>query len=908
MYTFVIEVRTESGSLVLPKTALVVDLNKVTTFETLFSVLKDTVGDRLPQAIDSVTKVRVFQDLQKRVEGIEVPGVATDTQVSVDLQFRGVEFSVYSGLGSCDTDSNHGNSVTGQTEAGKTKRDAFALLMSTSVEYMLPPKHDHDCGTQMDRKLTGPQQLYNDLIDWLNSINAGWTKACMDSAKAVVNALTNSLWYIDHCHDKLQEKCCKLPSAFDKFQGYNRYKELRHKAPVVTSEKLESICCDLAKCLSFPSMQTKRNSRLYTEGEALLNSLSKYKAHLDRDAVNHREKYHACTEGKCVGEKDSSLQFIPPIPAVPSCYAVLNDTFNRCNDFEYISIDEFCPHDRIERRKYIKDLRLSKPLMLFRIAYGGSIGTLNFVWPVPWDDSPERSTRNSLVIGNITQTVPKFSSRAMRRDFLDKYASYVKASKSVMRQMFYDLTGCEPASENKEQKTRDETTAKVLMNSDDPDLLLDWRALNRKDVDTKFGQFFDEVGKFFEEQLLAVQERRHGEALYLPLAMSIEDLSAQVAKRLPPETPIPSNETLRLQFLPSTEFAKTALRHTGRFQVKFRVQTRQARMDHPDSKYVAVQFRYLKEFCVRFRDQAVFACLDDKSIVPVGEPGAAISTGVRGHNKVLAPVDGPTLTALDHDFHVCGLVPSVVLLCDIPQDKADSFFRGTICVTTKDKIFQPSTPYRHATELVAVLRHLCSTDSVNLSKPILAIMTDGGPDHRLTYETVKASLVQLFMQLDLDMLVATRTAPNHSWLNPAERCMSILNLALQHAALERDQLPEHLEKHLKNKSSMAAIREVALHNAHLKEAYAEAVINVIELVNKRFQRMKLKGKHIKTYEAALDADIESQLDPVRTFTSSHLSTSSKTDDIRKMKPLQVMNLLSKKKMDFFFMKKANMYF
>ena len=70
-------------------------------------------------------------------------------------------------------------------------------------------------------------------------------------------------------------------------------------------------------------------------------------------------------------------------------------------------------------------------------------------------------------------------------------------------------------------------------------------------------------------------------------------------------------------------------------------------------------------------------------------------------------------------------------------------------------------------------------------KHILCIYTDGGPDHRLTYLSVKVSLVCLFLLLDLDYLIAARTAPCHSWRNPVERVMSTLNLGLQCVGLER---------------------------------------------------------------------------------------------------------------------------
>jgi hypothetical protein len=96
-------------------------------------------------------------------------------------------------------------------------------------------------------------------------------------------------------------------------------------------------------------------------------------------------------------------------------------------------------------------------------------------------------------------------------------------------------------------------------------------------------------------------------------------------------------------------------------------------------------------------------CLDDKATVPVGEPGKPQATGVRGHNRSLASLDGPLQSALDQDFHVTGVVPSVAFSVDVPQNSQDSFFNGKAYVTCKDKIFQPSCPFRHGVELADVI-------------------------------------------------------------------------------------------------------------------------------------------------------------------------------------------------------------
>lgn len=68
----------------------------------------------------------------------------------------------------------------------------------------------------------------------------------------------------------------------------------------------------------------------------------------------------------------------------------------------------------------------------------------------------------------------------------------------------------------------------------------------------------------------------------------------------------------------------------------------------------------------------------------------------------------------------------------------------------------------------------------------LLLYTDGGPDHRLSYPSVKVALICLFLRLDIDFLIAARTAPGQSWANPVERIMSLLNLALQNVALSRE--------------------------------------------------------------------------------------------------------------------------
>ena len=171
------------------------------------------------------------------------------------------------------------------------------------------------------------------------------------------------------------------------------------------------------------------------------------------------------------------------------------------------------------------------------------------------------------------------------------------------------------------------------------------------------------------------------------------------------------------------------------------------------------------------------------------------------------PLHGPTLLALDHDFHVHDIVPSVTFFVDIPENPKDSFSNGQAFVTNKDKVTEPSCPLRHATETCRLIQTHFSDCGVISKNPILVIVSDGGPDHRVTYGTVKVSAVALFRALDLDMLICLRTCPYQSWQNIAERIMSTLNLALQNVSLARRSMDPEFEKLVHNKNSLSEVRE-----------------------------------------------------------------------------------------------------
>ena len=270
-------------------------------------------------------------------------------------------------------------------------------------------------------------------------------------------------------------------------------------------------------------------------------------------------------------------------------------------------------------------------------------------------------------------------------------------------------------------------------------------------------------------------------------------------------------------------------------------------MSHEDEHYCAALLRYLKEKAAETREESVLLFSDDKAKVPIGDPGSAVSTGVRG-KKTLTSVN-TTLRALDHDMNTASLTPSVTLKCEIPEDASNLFVRGIAHVSVNDSIFQQSIPFRHASMVVKVLEQ-------GQIPPILYRYTDGGADQRSNLEKVKCANICLFMELNLDLLVHARCAPGHSFVNPAERVMSLLNLALQNCSLKRDRGPDDAEKAFRYAGSMNKMREAAENNQDIKKHWTESIEHAQSFIRNRFLHLKLKDEPLQAQDPVPDVDMD----------------------------------------------------
>ena len=124
----------------------------------------------------------------------------------------------------------------------------------------------------------------------------------------------------------------------------------------------------------------------------------------------------------------------------------LDDIMCETKDYVFVDLEGFCPEDRLKRRTYINNIKLSVPVVLYRVAFGGAVGTHNFLWCVPEKDGDMEL--NMKVVTKINKSLPKYCNRAVKRQFLNKYAKHIHAPKSLLRSLFYELTGFEPCQES----------------------------------------------------------------------------------------------------------------------------------------------------------------------------------------------------------------------------------------------------------------------------------------------------------------------------------------------------------------------------------------------------------------------------------------------------------------------------
>lgn len=166
------------------------------------------------------------------------------------------------------------------------------------------------------------------------------------------------------------------------------------------------------------------------------------------------------------------------------------------------------------------------------------------------------------------------------------------------------LTGDSSVAENKISKEVAERV-KFCFEMEDPSLVTDVRYHNGRVC--QYELFFEKCKEYLSNTVEgASDDRSHDKFTHQAAAISVRDFRESVQKMCPPDTPILSEQWIRLQFVHKVPSSVASLQYTGKLNVKYAVQSRQFRKEHLDSHYASAIFRYEKGFAVQFRGYTSF--------------------------------------------------------------------------------------------------------------------------------------------------------------------------------------------------------------------------------------------------------------------------------------------------------------
>ena len=670
--------------------------------------------------------------------------------------------------------------------------------------------------------------LYDALIILCKKNCCGVSAVNVDSFQKLLTAMRDLFWYISPHHLKFASHGASFPTFFNPLQGFNNPSRYKNKPEKIHRQVILSLVGAVTNLLEKSFVSRNSFSTLHKQFDSLVECCVKYSDYLETNlcAVTEYQEQEEST----IPVKLTAVPLLQE--KIPNVYTSHRDKIFIEAIIDHLEIADF--YEEIEIGKYLPQLKAHRysclrnfkskgmpinGVMLYTKQYGPANGFIHFLWK---EEADVDLTARQNTIERITQQLPKYSSRAYKKrvQTITSLIMEDKITSSQFRVIFQELIGDQSSADNRVCKAADERI-KLILKTADESIIRDLRKNNG--AKNHFDAFWTITEqKINELQASAVNDRRHADSTHngqdivtnMSIAISARDLYERCVHEAKEEglndEGIPSLSWFRFQFWPKNPYTHSALNYTGRLAIRYMVQQRNIRKFSEDDHYCNALYKYAREIAIRFKDFTAFISTDDKNKIKVGEPDCPIAAVTRGKKVLVA--HGHVVQAADHDFSSITLTPTVVLLNDVPNTVDDSWYRGQPFVYIKITATEPSTALRNAVEIEnALIKKHGSKANI---PPIIILYTDGGPEHRTNFLSVKIAASFLFLSLNPDMLLHLRTAPGHSYRNPPERVNCILNLGLYGMGVMRSKIINHpqFEHKLSQCSNLSDVRNLLKEN------------------------------------------------------------------------------------------------
>ena len=147
-----------------------------------------------------------------------------------------------------------------------------------------------------------------------------------------------------------------------------------------------------------------------------------------------------------VPDTDSGTVCVVPTNTSVSCrIAPLDNIIREKPFYERVGVNEFCSVDPKKKYQHVQNLKkgFTIPCILYIASLGSNLSNHLFLWKIPHGVTLEAATtENGRIIDNIKRALPTYHSRAMRREFINRFGLVSGRVKShVLRKIYQELTG-----------------------------------------------------------------------------------------------------------------------------------------------------------------------------------------------------------------------------------------------------------------------------------------------------------------------------------------------------------------------------------------------------------------------------------------------------------------------------------
>ena len=134
----------------------------------------------------------------------------------------------------------------------------------------------------------------------------------------------------------------------------------------------------LADILMIPWFKKEKAKTLQEAVVQLVGGMEKYLKFLKEQSVRTSD-HHKSTEPVRSQADNIAIEQRQPATVVKPQYLSIDTELADCDDYVAVSLQDHEPSGKAERRKWIRDLQLSKPVSLFTYRHGNNVGNIHFV-------------------------------------------------------------------------------------------------------------------------------------------------------------------------------------------------------------------------------------------------------------------------------------------------------------------------------------------------------------------------------------------------------------------------------------------------------------------------------------------------------------------------------------------------